>query len=171
MITTGANMQVVTAEGLEKAREKLLKKGGRPTKYRDSLAAEICQRLEDGETLTSISKLSHMPSLPTIWDWRGHLPEFANAFSSARKRGASALVDASLDILDNTTPSDMPTVRLAEAKSKQRLEIAKVVDRESFGPSVKLEGQVTFESMADRIRRLTGTSVVIPEQFQHLIED
>ena len=42
---------------------------GRPSIYSDELAAEICDRLANGETLSRICRSPHMPDRHTILDW------------------------------------------------------------------------------------------------------
>ena len=170
-ISNGKNIPAVSEEELHKTRMALLKKAGRPTKYNKHVAAEILNRLEDGETLTHICRDVNMPALPTLWDWRGKIPAFGDAVACARRRAAPALVDMSIDALQGVKPDDMPTVRLAEAKAKHFLEIGRVYDPATFGNQVKVNHDIVIETMADRIKRLTGSPVIIPVEFQHIIED
>ena len=169
-ISTGRNIPVVTSEDIQKAKEKYLRKDGRPTKYNQHIAAEIVARLEGGETLTYICKGVMMPHVATIYDWQGKLPAFADAVARARKGQAGTLADESKDALANATAKDMPTVRLAEGRAKHYLELARVFDPSRFGNQVRVNHDVVIESMADRIRRLTGGSVVIPAEFSHIID-
>lgn len=161
----------VTSEDIEKARGRLIKSRGTASKYTALLAADICQRIEDGETLTSICKLPGFPALSTVYDWEGALPEFAEALARARRRSAHTLADKCLDIINGTDKApDLVKVRSGEMRSKYHLELAKVRDRAYYGDKVAVSHDVVIESMADRLKRLTGSAVTIPAQFSHIIE-
>ena len=170
-ISNGKNIPIVTDQQLHKTRMDLLKKGGRPTKYNKYVAAEIINRLEQGETLTQICSDVRMTALPTLWDWRGKIPAFGEAVTCARRRTAAALVDMSVDAIMQATPDDMPTVRLAEGRAKHLLEVGRVYDPATFGNQLKVNHDVVIETMADRLKRLTGQPVIIPAEFQHLVEE
>ena len=45
------------------------KKIGRPSKYTPELAAEICERLSNGEPLRQICRDAHMPAWQKIYEW------------------------------------------------------------------------------------------------------
>ena len=51
--------------------EKTAKKIGRPSKYTPELAAEMCERLSNGEPLRQICRDDHMPFWTRIYDWMG----------------------------------------------------------------------------------------------------
>ena len=77
-------------------------KRGRPTLYTDELAEEICQRLQDRESLNSICKDDHMPDESTVRLWavenyRGFSPKYARA----REIGYLGLADELIDIADD----------------------------------------------------------------------
>jgi hypothetical protein len=170
-MTNGSKVPVITAEDIEKARGKRVKLSGRPSKYNAMVAAEICQRLEAGETLTKICKSLAMPMISTVYDWEGVLPEFAEALARARRRSAHTLADDCIDIVDKTTGAlDLTQVRSAEIRSKTRLELAKFHNRSYFGDKVLVQGDIVIETMADRIKRLTGASVEIPAEFRHIVK-
>ena len=79
------------------------KKAGRPSKYSDGIAARICERLADGESLRTICADEDMPSKSTVFAWladeeRG---EFRTKYAYAREAQADALVDEMVDIADD----------------------------------------------------------------------
>jgi hypothetical protein len=168
---TGRNFPIVTSEDIHKAEEKYLKKSGRPTKYNQHIAAEIVARLKQGETLTHICKDVTMPAIASVYNWEGQSPAFLEEVIRARKHQAGSLADESKDALADATAKDMPTVRLAEGRARHYLELARVFDPSRFGNQVRVNHDVVIETMADRIRRLTGGSVVIPAEFSHIVDD
>jgi hypothetical protein len=168
---TGRNFPIVTSEDIRRAEEKYLKKDGRPTKYNQHIAAEIIARLQTGETLTHICRDVKMPHIASIYNWEGQSPAFLEGVKRARRGQAASLVDESKDALIDATATDMPTVRLAEAKAKHFLELGRVHDPSRFGNQMRVNHDVVIETMADRIKRLTGGSVVIPAEFSHIVDD
>lgn len=143
MITTAQNLPEVTAEDLQLAMEAYRAKSGRPCKYTGELAAEVLERLQQGETLRAICRDAHMPVNSVIYDWIEHRPAFASAFAQARKRSGTSLAYDGVDILDAMataktedgkaiTPA-MAEVRLAEARANYRMNLAKILDREAYG--------------------------------------
>jgi hypothetical protein len=172
MIGSGKNMPVVTAEALEKAKKRLIKKQGRPTKFNVPLAADILARLESGDTLADICRLPGYPSRGMVYDWGNGVPAFGDALARARKVGGGAMAENGVKLLQDAggAGSSMITVRLAEMRAKYNLELAKCYDRETYGQNIKLEQSVTVETMDQRLARLTGGIVTIPAEFSHLID-
>ena len=83
----------------------MAKTGGRPSKYTQDLADEICIRLATGESLRSICKDDHIPHIATIMTWvfknvKG-TESFHEQYETARKMQAENLTDEIADIADN----------------------------------------------------------------------
>lgn len=78
------------------------KKMGRPSIYTPALAAEICSRLAEGESLRSICRDESMPSLAPIFLWLAQKPDFAEQYARAREEQADVHADAIVAIADET---------------------------------------------------------------------
>lgn len=94
------------AETPKKPEEK--KKTGRPSKYTPELAAEICERLSNGEPLRQICRDDHMPAWQKIYEWMAKddaLGEagtgLSGAIARARDQGYDAIAEECLIIADN----------------------------------------------------------------------
>lgn len=70
--------------------------------FTQDVADEICRRLADGETLTSICRDEGMPTRRTVTTWRHRNEEFATAYDEAVLAGCHALLDETLEIADNS---------------------------------------------------------------------
>jgi len=77
------------------------KPSGRPSKYTDAIAKEICERLAQGEPLASICRDEQMPAVRTVGDWRERMPDFSASIARARDEGFDALAAQCLDIADD----------------------------------------------------------------------
>lgn len=77
-----------------------LKKNGRPSKFDEALADEICRRLSDGEPLRQICRDDHMPHWTTVYDWIDARPELSLRIARSRERGEEAIMQDCLRIAD-----------------------------------------------------------------------
>lgn len=67
------------------------------TPYSAELGAEICRRIEAGESLRAICKPRDMPGAATVHRWAGLVPEFAEAMRKARLKARHERVGAHRD--------------------------------------------------------------------------
>lgn len=76
---------------------------GRQSTYTPELAAAICERLSQGETLLSICRDEAMPGLTTVKRWLLANDEFRTLYARAREEQADTLAEQALDVADNST--------------------------------------------------------------------
>jgi len=76
------------------------KKMGRPSKYTPELAAEICERLSNGEPLRQICRDDHMPAWTAVYAWSAKDPELSERIARAREMGFDAIAEETLIIAD-----------------------------------------------------------------------
>ena len=81
------------------------RKTGRPSLYTEALAAEICWRLAEGETLRSVCRDKAMPEKATILRWLADKKkaDFREQYVYAREMQADALFDEALEIADDAS--------------------------------------------------------------------
>lgn len=75
---------------------------GRPTLYTEDIAAEICSRLSNGESLRRICRDEHMPAEATVRSWAidpNH--PIAAQYTQARQVGFLSMADELLEISDD----------------------------------------------------------------------
>lgn len=77
-------------------------KPGKPSKFSDDLAREICRRIALGETLTEICNSPDMPRRDMIYAWRASNKEFSDAYALAREDQAHSWADKIKDLLKET---------------------------------------------------------------------
>ena len=79
--------------------------GGRPTKYSDALADEICHALSTSyKGLKQLcNENSHWPVRETIYAWTLHKPEFYDKYVKAKEKQMDWLAEEAIEIaFDNT---------------------------------------------------------------------
>lgn len=86
-----------------KAKAKPPAKVGRPSTYAPALAATICQRIANGETLSVICRDEGMPDRVTVFRWERAHDEFRNDLARAREAQALRWAEQILEIADDGT--------------------------------------------------------------------
>lgn len=130
-------------------------KRGRPSLYSDELAAEICERVANGETLTEICQDEEMPARSTVTTWlmRG-TGDFPDQYARARAIQAIHEDDECKAIADNAYEDYY--IEWKEDKQGNRVPVV-VVDNESVKRAqLRIE---TRKWRAERLnRRVYGNS-------------
>jgi len=85
---------------IAQTQSKAPKKIGRPSKYTPELAAEVCERLSNGEPLRQICRDDHMPAWTAIYAWAAKDKELSERIAHAREQGYDAIAEDLLAIAD-----------------------------------------------------------------------
>lgn len=80
----------------------MMVKTGRPTKYTDEIANEICVSIAMGKPLTKITKSEHMPDVATVYRWLAANKIFCEMYARAREDQADTMADEIAEIADET---------------------------------------------------------------------
>ncbi len=72
----------------------------RPTLYSEDLAADICARIADGQSVREIARTDDMPDKATIFRWLPKHPDFRDQYAKACEARTQYLADELLDIAD-----------------------------------------------------------------------
>ncbi|MGH8503512.1 MAG: hypothetical protein ACREVE_13770 [Gammaproteobacteria bacterium] len=87
-------------------------KTGRPSKFTQALADEICNRLIDGESLRAICKLKGMPGMSTVMEWCEKHDDFRSRYARAREAQAEVMDDEIMKIGLSTTTKNAAANRV-----------------------------------------------------------
>jgi hypothetical protein len=106
---------------------------GRPTAYTPEIAAAICERMANGESLRSICREEGMPAESTVRLWHVEDREgFSAQYTKAREAQMDALAEDILDIADDVSLDWKKTANGAEvvdsevvARSRLRVDTRK----------------------------------------------
>lgn len=75
---------------------------GRPSSYTDEIAAEICERIADGQSLVAICRDESMPSERTVRFWLAREEgNFLPLYVRAREQQTERYVDEMISIADS----------------------------------------------------------------------
>ena len=115
-------------------------KVGRPSKYTEELADEICERIADGEPLRAICRDPHMPSKESVRRWRDANEEFRARYARARMDSADSHVDRIADNADRLErATTMVEVQGLKEATQARKWLAEVTKPKEYGQLQKLE--------------------------------
>ncbi len=104
-------------------KDKEAKPRGRPDKFTEAIAKEICERLSTGEPLAWICKDEHMPAVRTVSGWKDAHPDFKANFARAREEGFDAIAADCLQIADDGTNDYMTITKGDESYNVEDREV------------------------------------------------
>jgi hypothetical protein len=110
-------------------------KQGAPTIYNEKVGNDICRRLSEGETLSSITKSLGIAQ-NNIYDWVAAHKSFAEKYESARKHQAISLVN---ELLDNSNQLESERALGMKVRADIIRWYAGRVNPELFGDVKRLE--------------------------------
>jgi hypothetical protein len=136
--------------------------GGRPTKYTQELAATICERIIDGNSLRKICLADDMPNRDTIHSWLVNNAEFSDQYAQACKLRRENKFEQLEDIAE--TEQDVRRARLKIDVIKWQLskeEPKKYGDKMQLGndpdnPLTNPTKELTDEELNARIRKIVA---------------
>lgn len=75
---------------------------GRPSKYTEELATDICARIANGQSLVTICGLAGMPTRDTVHRWVLTIPAFSDKYTQAREMQAEYYAEQIIEISDDS---------------------------------------------------------------------
>ena len=73
----------------------------RPTLFSEELAAEICGRIADGQSVREIARADDMPARSSIFLWLSEYEAFSDQYAKACEARTQYLADELIDIADD----------------------------------------------------------------------
>jgi hypothetical protein len=147
------------------------KKAGRPQiPFCQDTANHICELLEQGLTLSNITQLPDIPSIPTIYRWMDENPEFSAAYTRARAKQADTLAERVLDEAFSSHDAQIGRLRMDALKW-----FASKLAPKRYGDKVEVEtnSQQNFKisfSVPERDTLNSLKSIELPSPSPQLIE-
>lgn len=128
------------------------KKVGRPSKFTQTVADEICERIAQGESLRKICDDKHMPAAKTVDRWLADGGEFCQQYARARERQADHFAEELIEIADTESDASKARNRIDARKwAASKLAPKKYGDRQQ----IDLGGSVDVQHKAD-LTKLTN---------------
>lgn len=90
--------------------------GGRPSDYTPEVAAIICERIADGESLRQICEEPGMPNRSTVRQWLAVHPEFHAQYARAREEQGDAYAERAIHEALTASDAQMGRLRMDALK-------------------------------------------------------
>ncbi len=118
-------------------------KKGRPSLYTEALAAKICRRLAEGESLRTICADRAMPGLSTVMGWLfdDKHEGFPEQYARAREAQAELRADEITDIADGVEHGASEAVQAARLRVDARKWIAAKLLPKRYGDKLQHTGE------------------------------
>lgn len=124
---------------------------GRPTIYSEEIAATICERLANDESLISICADEDMPGLTTVYRWRRENEAFRQAYAHAREDQGHTAADVVGDIRRKVISGELDPQAGKAAADMAKWEASRRASKD-FGDRIDLtssDGTMSPPSLAD----------------------
>jgi len=141
-------------------------KKGRPTKYTDALAKEICDKIASSSKGTKklCAEHSHWPYQDTLFTWLKTYSEFSEQYAQAKISQIELLVDEILEISDDTSQDQYvneqgalipnpPAINRARLKVDTRKWLACKLVPKVYGNKIDIESDTR---MSEELRQLSA---------------
>lgn len=141
--------QLEVGQGTSEAEEKPKKRIGRPPKYTPELAAEICERLSNGEPLRQICRDDHMPTWSAVYQWMDKNEALSAAIAHAREAGQDAMAERAYAemyeeperiLSEGGSRIDSGYVQLVKARAEITLKMLAKWNPKRYGDRVQVAG-------------------------------
>lgn len=120
---------------------------GRPSKFTQTLADDICERIANGESLRNICRDAAMPNQDTVHSWLNKDKEFSEQYTRARARQEDSYFEDLIEIADGVIP-DAAEVAKARVQIDARKWVLSRMNPKKYGDKVQTElsGAVQIET-------------------------
>lgn len=122
------------------------KKDGRPSDYTVEISKEICLRISNGRSVSSVCRDADMPSRPTFYKWVADNEEFLNRYREAVKQRAEYHFDEMLDIADEVG-AEAAEIAKAKLQIDTRKWILSRMDATKYGDKMEVDNKSSDGSM------------------------
>lgn len=116
------------------------RKTGRPSKYSDEMAENICEKIANGRSLRSICAEDGMPTTSTVCKWLIENKEFSEQYARARDKQADYFAEEIIEIADSAE-AESAAVAKAKLQIDARKWAASKIAPKKYGD--KVEQQIT----------------------------
>lgn len=124
------------------------KKDGRPTIYSDELAKEICLRISNGRSLSSVCRDKDIPSRRTVYDWLADedKKDFLHRYREADLQRADYHADELIEIADSVKADTAEVAKARLQIDTRKWQVARM-NATKYGDKVEIDNKSSDGSM------------------------
>jgi hypothetical protein len=135
---------------------------GRPTKKTPELLKEICSRISEGRSLSSICREDDMPNHTTTWRWLSEDSSFQEDYTRAIQSRALAHAERIDDLAEQAVRGEIPADVARVAIDAKKWTASRLLPK-LYGDRTQVDATVThthtlhLEALKELANRVTGT--------------
>ena len=123
---------------------------GRPTKYNQKIAAEICEWLSSGRSLRAYCRQIGTPDLSTITRWIVRDDQFRNQYAQAREAAGHAQADEILELANEIRSGELEPQAAKIIMDALKWSAERMAPK-SYGPKQALDHTSSDGSMTPQV--------------------
>lgn len=136
---------------------------GRPSKFSQDLAENICEQIANGKSLRAICAGDDMPSATTVFKWLNENQDFSEQYARARDRQADHYFEEIVEIADNVEADSAAVAKARLQVDARKWTLSKLAPKK-YGEKTELDVKSSDGSMTPTVR-------LDAEEYRKIAED
>ena len=144
------------------------KKDGRPTIYSDELAKEICLRISNGRSLSSVCRDKDMPSRSIVYDWLADNKDFSDRYREADLQRADFHADEMIEIADSVEAESAEVAKARLQIDTRKWQIARM-NATKYGDKQQVDNISSDGSSKITVNNFNGDAQAASQAYQDIM--
>lgn len=136
---------------------------GRPSKFSQDMAENICEQIANGKSLRSICTEDGMPSATTVFKWLNENQDFSEQYARARDRQADHYFEEIVEIADSVEADSAAVAKARLQVDARKWTLSKLAPKK-YGEKTELDVKSSDGSMTPTVR-------IDAEEYRKIAED
>jgi len=136
---------------------------GRPSKFSQDLAENICEQIANGKSLRAICAGDDMPSATTVFKWLNENQDFSEQYARARDRQADHYFEEIVEIADSVEADSAAVAKARLQVDARKWTLSKLAPKK-YGEKTELDVKSSDGSMTPTVR-------IDAEEYRKIAED
>lgn len=136
---------------------------GRPSKFSQDLAENICEQIANGKSLRAICAEDDMPSTTTVFKWLNENQDFSEQYARARDRQADHYFEEIVEIADSVEAESAAVAKARLQVDARKWTLSKLAPKK-YGEKTELDVKSSDGSMTPTVR-------IDAEEYRKIAED
>lgn len=136
---------------------------GRPSKFSQDMAENICEQIANGKSLRAICAEDGMPSATTVFKWLNDNQDFSEQYARARDRQADHYFEEIVEIADSVEADSAAVAKARLQVDARKWTLSKLAPKK-YGEKTELDVKSSDGSMTPTVR-------IDAEEYRKIAED
>lgn len=143
---------------------------GRPAIYSDALAKELCLRIANGRSLSSVCRDKDMPSRSLVYDWLADedKKEFMDRYREADLQRADYHADEMIEIADSVEPDTAEVAKARLQIDTRKWQVARM-NATKYGDKQQVDNISSDGSSKITVNNFNGDAQAASQAYQDIM--